>query len=361
MMKKLLLIPVLLISFLLLMDSAAYAGMVRDFDPPETDTSDDTLVFFFDLRDRETFIQLTNTDLPLNGPDVVMSNFTPGVDVTVHIQVFDVSNNCNENDFFDVYTPKDTHIYNMRDIQTNDGNPAGFILPDGAYGFVFALVIAPDGIEGEPAGSIWANAEILIGNLRIIDNSGYEYRTNGQSENAFDPEDPPNERYATFNYNTSGGITLSDIVGVAYEDDGDAGEAIVDDILDDDNFAVINIDIFDLNENIFSCRDVIFACVNENSTLLDQLIEEANNETDGSASVARAEYGINEAIPHSKGGELLCPGNNISQGIVRMENLQNTMDDPDDFAVWIGLNNGNGRGSMDSLWYETIEEFDSAP
>ena len=119
----------------------------------------------------------------------VENSFTPGVNITVHIQVFDVSNNCNENNFFDVYTPNDTHIYNMRDIQTNDGNSAGFVLPDGAYGFVFALVIEPDGVDDPPEpGTIWNDAEVLIGNLRILDNNGYEYRTNGQSENAFDPD-----------------------------------------------------------------------------------------------------------------------------------------------------------------------------
>ena len=123
------------------------------------------------------------------------------------------------------------------------------------------------------------------------------------------------------------------------------------------HFNILNIDLFDLNENIFSCRDVIISCVNENSTLLDQLIETANEDANGSATVASAEYGINDAIPHSKGGELLCPGNNISQGIVRMENLASEADDPDDFALWIGLNNGNGRGSMESLWYESIEDF----
>jgi len=64
-------------------------------------------------------------------------------------------------------------------------------------------------------------------------------------------------------------------------------------------------------------------------------------------SVARFEYGINEAIPHSKGGELLCPGNNISDGIVRL-NPENSNSDV--FTGYVGLNSGNGRGSMDSFW-----------
>ena len=287
------------------------------------------------------------------------------MDITVHIQIFDVSNNCNENNFFDVYTPNDTHVYNMRDIQTNDGNDSGVVLPAGAYGFVFALVIEPP-LAGEPAsevGTIWNDAEVLIGNLRILDNNGYEYRTNGQSENAFDPEDDPLERRGFFNYNTNGGITLSDIVGVVFNDQGDGeegpdGEVVVADVLE--NFAVVDIDIYDLNEVPFSCRDVIFSCVDEESPLIPELLEKAADESSGSASVARAEYGINNAIPHSKGGELLCPGNNISEGFVIMEIVNNNppgLENPDDFAVWVGLNNGNGRGSMDALWIESLEEF----
>jgi len=32
------------------------------------------------------------------------------------------------------------------------------------------------------------------------------------------------------------------------------------------------------------------------------------------------------------------------------------------FALFIGLNNGNGRGSMDSLWYDSgVTGFTSSP
>jgi len=352
-MKKLLLIPILLLTFSIAIDTNAFAGASgrTDYDPPETDSSDDTLVFFFDLRERETYVQLTHTDTDF-GP----GEFTPGSSLLMHIQIFDISNNCNENNFFDLYTPKDTHVYNMRDIQTNDGNDSGVVLPNGAYGFVFALVIEDDG-------TIFNSAEVLVGNLRILDNNGYEYRTNGQSENAFDPQDSPLERRGFFNYNTRGGVTLSDIVGVAYNDNSEQGEVVVADVLN--NYAVIDVDIYDLNEVPFSCRDVIFACVDENSPIIPELLEEAANNSSGSASVARAEYGINNSIPHSKGGELLCPGNNISEGFVIMEIVNNNNGDapdaeeiPDDFAVWIGLNNGNGRGSMDSLWIESLELFE---
>ncbi|NIS07487.1 MAG: hypothetical protein GWO07_01705, partial [Candidatus Dadabacteria bacterium] len=77
---------------------------------------------FFDLRERESFLQVTNTDTA-----------NP---YFVHVQVFTVNERCNENNFYDLYTPNDTHVYNMRNIIPNDGGESGFQLPDGAYGIV---------------------------------------------------------------------------------------------------------------------------------------------------------------------------------------------------------------------------------
>jgi len=78
-------------------------------------------------------------------------------------------------------------------------------------------------------------------------------------------------------------------------------------------------------------------------------------ENNFSANVASFEYGINNAIPHSRGGELLCPGNITSEGIVRMR-LETRTDafafEDISFIGYIGLNNGNGRGSFDSFWYQ---------
>ncbi len=92
------------------------------------------LVYFFDLRERETYIQLTYPAIdPRSGEHT-------GSPATAHVQIYDVSNNCNENNFFDVYTVNDTHVYNMRDIQTNDGNPSGVVLPQDAYGIVTIYV-----------------------------------------------------------------------------------------------------------------------------------------------------------------------------------------------------------------------------
>jgi len=307
---------ILSFSLLLLMSVPSFAGFQLEI--PETDTADPgQLVGFFDLRDRESFIQVTNLG---------------SAAANLHIQIFDVSNNCNENNFFDAYTPNDTHVYNLRDVLTNDGNPSGVALPDNAYGVV-AITIDGQISFNDPG--------VLIGNLRIEDDNGYEYRTNLQG--LFGDEDSCCP-FATFNFNLEGNVTFSDIIGIPIDDDVDGPGLAVDNILD--IWWLINVDIYDNIENPFSCRDVVFACTNQESPLYEGLLEEAG------ASVASFEYGINNLIPHSKGGELLCPGNTITEGLVRFQFFDRGDEDDREAIFFIGLNNGNGRGSIDALWIQ---------
>ncbi len=316
---------------------------------PETDNPFSVLssiFYIFDLRDRETYIQLTSPDY-----------FNFGIGAQAHVQIFDVSNNCNENNFFDAYTVNDTHVYNMRDIQTNDGNPSGVVLPDGAYGIVVISLLSTNGQEltlGSP-----------IGNVRILDNNGYEYRTNGQLFGA-STTSPPNipASFYSFNFNQENGIALSDIFGATLFVTGEGFEFEWKAQPVQGIFSPFDIDIYNLNEVPFSCRDIIFSCVDENNPLLEEVLSIA-----GTANIARFEYGINDAIPNTKGGELLCPGNVISDGevILRPEQYPDTpafteiLDSINGtgpfFFGFVGLNNGNGRGSMDSLWtYNCIED-----
>lgn len=299
----------------------------------ESDTSTFQLVSFYDLRDRDSFVQITNI---LSSPSMI------------HVQVFDVGNNCNENDFFDNLTGNDTHVYNLRDIQTNDGNPSGFVLPDGAYGIVVITAVTT---ADQPPFTTISTARNLISNFRILDNSGYEYRTNAlgisSSLDFIVPESVP-EFY--LNYNNQSGVVLSDVVGFTLDDAGleDGTNIFIEEVLSADIVninALIDVDIFDLDENIFSCRNVIFACTDQDNPLLEELLEQS-----GGANVASFEYGINEAIPHSKGGELLCPGNIIDEGIVRLRLLAEPEGSGFAFGIFLGLNNGDGRGSMDSFW-----------
>ncbi len=315
MLNKLVKTTALLLISLFLFTPASYSGL----ELPDTDSIafGAALFYFFDLRDRETFIQLTSVDTS---------------DGTLHVQIFDVSNNCDENNFFDTYTPADTHVYNMRDIVTNDGNPSGVVLPDNAYGFVSII-------------NFFGGTDI-IGNFRILDDEGYEYRTN--AVNIFGGESGwaqfnPN---ITFNYNTNGDISLSDVVGITFVSNGEISAADILDI-----WAAFDVDILNKDEVIFSCRNVIFACADQDNPLYEELLDES-----GDASVASFEYGINNAIPHSRGGELLCPGNTISEGFVTLNLIGAEI--LGNFIGYIGLNNGNGRGSMDSMWYSNDDVGD---
>lgn len=314
-------------------DTNAGGPPQRPFNASGTDSGAfGSLVYFFDLRDRETFIQVTYFE------EVVQ-----GISANMHVQIFDVSNNCNENDFFDVYTPNDTHTYNMRDIQTNDGNPSGVVLPDGAYGIVTVIY--------EPV-VLTQTAVSLIGNVRVQDNSGFEYRTNAQffSRAAGPGNGSSEEDFYSFNFNQEAGIGWSDVVGVTLstEESSFAFEYVADPLI---AFNTFDIDIINNNEVPFSCRDVIFACVNQESALLESLLEFA-----GTASVASFEYGINNAIPHTKGGELLCPGNVTGEGVVILRpELQPGTENSRSFFGFVGLNNGNGRGSLDSFWQFFVE------
>ncbi len=289
----------------------------------ETDALLHGASYFFDLRDRESFIQVTNTDTE---------------SAVLHIQIWNVNDNCNENNFFDAFTPNDTHIYNMRDIQTNDGNPSGVVLPDDAYGAVVIYVGQENDLTNPDQ-----NREIIMGNMRILDDNGYEYRTNGVG--LTDDFQPSGENLDyTFNFNQGLGVTLSDVIHFrtkGSDDSGDSGRGFnLSAILN--AWGLFEVNILDKDENVFSCRNVIFSCVNQEHPLLEELLDIV-----GDASVASFEYGINEAIPHSRGGELLCPGNTISEGVVTLELLR---DNGAPMGYFYGLNNGNGRGSFDMWW-----------
>ena len=256
-----------LLGFFLLISSAinSNAGGPDDFEVVTDTSAAGILSGFFDLRERESFIQITN-----------IQSFSS--DLTVHVQIFNVGDNCNENDFFDTYTPSDTHTYDLRNILTNDGNPAGVVLPEDAYG-----IITVSSVNDE--GAFFFESRI-IGNLRMLDSTGYEYRTNLQGIFTSFRELVPN---LTFNYNSIGGTTLSDVVGIVFSfGQFNNGEVLAADI--EDNFVLFDIDIYNLNETPFSCRDVVFACVDEDNPRLEELLESTG------ASVASFEYGINEAV-----------------------------------------------------------------
>jgi len=156
-----------------------------------------------------------------------------------------------------------------------------------------------------------------------------------------------------FNFNTSGEVTLSDIIGFQTDIRNDIHQlANVR-----DTWSNWRVEIVGLDEDLNSCRNVATSCINQDSPLLEIVLERIADKSDKEAAqVVSFEYGINEAIPSSKGAPLLCPGNIISQGFVRL-----ALDDEGDNVdkgktLFIGLNNGNGRGSMDVVQAQTCND-----
>ncbi|NIP29607.1 MAG: hypothetical protein GTO02_04570, partial [Candidatus Dadabacteria bacterium] len=119
-------------------------GINSDIDPPQLSAP-------YDLRNRKSYIQVTNTS-----PDPV----------TIHVQIFQHDRGCDELNFNDTLTPNDTVVYDMDNIVKNNGDEAPITLLDDSSGYV--VVSDTDGFGGST----------LIGNFRIIDDAGYEYRTN---------------------------------------------------------------------------------------------------------------------------------------------------------------------------------------
>ena len=258
---------------------------------------------YYDLRDRETYIQVTN-----------LSSSTR----TIHVQIFQHDRNCDELNFFDDLTSNDTVVYNLDNIIKNDGSEAPISLNEDSYGYV---VISTDPLSGPS----------IIGNFRIIDNTGYEYRSNMVSPtNDNGGSDNANVQIGTgnliANFNTIDGANWSDLVGYAYQGERTSTVTNIDEGFSFDIF------VFDMDEEPLSCDRRNFACGNVMN------------------------YGINEDYPNSRDGLLICPGGGLANpqgGFVSFENPSNDNIDPNDdmFVGFIGINNSNGTGSLDHWFY----------
>ena len=153
----------------------------------------------------------------------------------------------------------------MRDVLTNDGDPSGIDLADGAYGFVVVTAVLGQGLPADTDANI-------IGNFRVIDDSGYEYRTNSQNGTLLTDL---NGNQFTFNYSSAGGINESDVIGITVNNI-ESGEvtASLSGVTFDTN-------LYNNNEVPFSCSNTTFSCT-ENTF----------------------EYGINDALPSSRDGDV---------------------------------------------------------
>ncbi|NIP29071.1 MAG: hypothetical protein GTO02_00625 [Candidatus Dadabacteria bacterium] len=269
-----------------------------------TSNTNHQLSAYYDLRDRQSHIQVTNIDVN---------------NITIHVQIFQHDRNCDELNFFDELTPNDTVVYDMDNIIKNDGNPAPINLQDDSYGYVVVTTTlnAPTSIP--PA---------LIGNFRIIDDAGYEYRTNMISP-AFGDRVQDDRLFA--NFNTVDSANQADVIGYAYHGESSTSVRNID------NGFSFDIFVFDLAEEPLSCDRRNFACGNIMN------------------------YGINEDYPASRGSDLLCPGGGLANpqgGFVQLINGANLDGTPpesdatenDVFVGLIGINNNDGTGSID-VWY----------
>jgi hypothetical protein len=270
----------------------------------DTDGTSAQLFAPWDLRSRETFIQVTNTS---------------AAPVTVHVQVFNAAAGCPEIDFYDTYTGNDTHVYNLRGLTRNNGIALSAALPDGGFG-IFVVSKAEGTNLPHDADSV--DDFVFTANVRIIDAAGYEYRTNVDTlinilSAALDGA------VVNFNFNNVNGSNASDVIGIVIADAGDGAIEV--------NAAPgiaiqFDVDQVDAAENPLSCEDFVFSC-----------------------SPTNFNVGINDALPNSRIGNRLCPGFSEPVGLMVLDG-EGASETANYFTGYVGLNNGDGTGSLDSWW-----------
>lgn len=289
-----------------------------------TDTGTMQLYSYYDLRNRESFTQVTNIS---ENP------------IAIHVQIFqnDIAG-CPELNFYDELTPNDTHIYDMRNLAGNS-SPVNISLNDDSNGIV--VITHVEGVNQDAVSETTAS---LIGNFRIVDiPGGFEYRTN--TAGFFDETSGGALRVParfTFNFNQIGGNNLADIVGFEIEEVG--ANRVKTEIEDLDTIAFVYNDA----ETPTSCDNFVFAC---GGVVTD---DDDNFPTDDpTPPVGEGDFlnvGINDLFPSTNGEITICPGNNSSSGFVELLSDEENINDEAIIVGYAGLNNGNGTGSMDS-WF----------
>ena len=271
-------------------------------------------VSYFDLANGNTFVQVTNID---------------SVDpIFIHVQIFADLNDCVDRDFTDSLTPNETHVYDISNLQSANGKPINFAIPAGSHGFV--VISAGDG-EFETSS--------IISNFRIVRNEGYEYRVNSAIANFLFPQISYVARF-TDNW----GANQADIVGVRVVQDPQNQGTQPDGTFD---LSVQITDphelfVFDDEETGTSCGEAIFGC--------DERPGDDDNPPDDDDLVAFTpdfiNQGINDVFPNTRGGGVLCSGDFNADGFLRLTIGSNAIQGQDVIG-FVGLNDGDSRGSMD--------------
>ena len=246
-----------------------YAGMVTRTDIvqlTQTDLAATQISAYYDLRERKSYVQVTN----------VTSDT-----VNIHVQIFQQDRGCSELNFDDTLTANDTIVYDLENMVRNNGTPIPINLQDDSYGYV----VVTDRIVDEQT----TPTPSLIGNFRIVDDAEYEYRTNMPGSTPLTgtsipgPTDLDEITFQAF-FNTVDNAQYADVVGYLFQNNTTSTVS---------NFgAGINFDVFvfDLDEEPLSCDRRNFACG------------------------AVMNYGVNEDYVSSKGNPPVCPGGGIAGG-----------------------------------------------
>ncbi|NIP29382.1 MAG: hypothetical protein GTO02_03225 [Candidatus Dadabacteria bacterium] len=328
----------LIFSFLLIIPTLGYSGIVTQssLDFMQTDEPSEEVFAVYDLRNRKSYIQITSVDDP--------DKEDPAIDLCIHVQIFQQDRNCDELNFEDKLTPNDTVIYDLENFARNDGSPVPINLDDNSYGFAaissFNCNNRNDGDE----------PNLLLGNFRIIDESGYEYRMNlitDEVSNDFleltrNTPPPPSKGNINIPFNTIDDANQADIIAFVVSDREVNFSPRQDLVYNEENGITFDVFQIDDNEERLSCDRKTFGC--------------------GPNVVFN--YGINEDYPASRGDKLLCEGAGLidgqTNGYISLENASFvssvTAGDTRSFHLVCvyGLNNGNGTGSMDECFAECL-------
>ena len=284
----------------------------------QSDSGAERLVYYFDNRERKSYFQLANLSSQM---------------VDVHVQVWIVNSTihaCEEINFDDTYTPKDVHTYDTLNLIRNNGDPLGFSGDhlSGKYGFV---VISKS--DGPP--------NPLVGSMRIIDNAGYEYKTNAVAPESVNTN---TERFGAVNFNAAGGNSFSELIGFTYaviDDDTVYASPAISTVFGSPFDSLL---VFDSAENAISCSPKQFSCEGGNTNI-----------------------GLDYSLPNSRDPDnITCPTTLISAtnnaGWMQLPFANTVCTDPavtdaegncmydTHFVGFFGLNNGTSSGVFDSWW-----------
>lgn len=316
---------------LLTIPGMANAGIIGPDLPigiaPVSDTENSQLIGYWDLRERNSFFQVTNTS---------------GEDVRIHVQLYDVERGCAEFDYFDTLTPFDTHVYDVSDLDRNNGEVLAAPDLSGGHGILAVTQVDQDGFINPffPA---------LTGNMKIQDSSGYEYRTNLAGSGIdflsfgleFIEESIEVNLFLagtdSINFNDVMDSANSDTVIIGYKVQLDPGGIIP-------TVREFEVSMYDDQENPISCSPAVLGCSPE-------------LESGGVINT-----GLNQTITNSRGGPSLCLGNDRN-GYFQLRTTDIDVGEPEviqfdevfllelnvhGLIIYNGLNNSNGIGSMDN-------------